>query len=153
MLFSEDNYRFMYAALQEAENAFVENEVPVGAVVVHNNKIIGRGYNQTERLKDATAHAEMIAITAASNTLNNVRLTDCDLYVTLEPCIMCCGASLLARLNKIYFSTHDTKFGACGSIYNLANDGKYNHTLKIYSGLYENESKLLLKEFFNKLRL
>jgi tRNA(adenine34) deaminase len=143
----------MYAALIEAENAFEQNEVPVGAVVVHNNRIIGRGCNQTERLKDATAHAEMIAITAASNNLNNVRLTECDLYVTLEPCIMCCGASLLARLNNIYFSTHDTKFGACGSIYNLANDGKYNHTLKIYSGLYENESKLLLKEFFEKLRL
>ncbi|MBX2977077.1 MAG: tRNA adenosine(34) deaminase TadA [Ignavibacteriaceae bacterium] len=152
MLFSEDNYRFMYAALQEAEIAYEMGEVPVGAVIVHKNKIIGKGYNQTEQLKDATAHAEMIAITAASNNLTDKRLEDCDLYVTLEPCIMCSGAALLSRVKNIYFSTFDPKFGACGSIYNLVNDGRYNHKINIYSGLLENESSNLLKDFFEKLR-
>ena len=94
MNFSEDTYRFMYAALKEAEIALIENEVPVGAVVVKDNKIIGRGYNQIEKLNDATAHAEMIAITAAENHIGNWRLEDCSIYVTLEPCIMCTGAML-----------------------------------------------------------
>lgn len=152
MLFSEENYRFMYAALQEAEIGYELGEVPVGAVIVHKNKIIGKGYNQTERLIDATAHAEMIAITAASNNLAAKRLEDCDLYVTLEPCIMCSGAALLSRVKNIYFSTFDPKFGACGSIYNLVNDGRYNHKINIYSGLLENESSILLKDFFERLR-
>lgn len=152
MLFSEENYRFMYAALQEAEIAYELGEVPVGAVIVHKNKIIGKGYNQTERLIDATAHAEIIAITAASNNLADKRLEDCDLYVTLEPCIMCSGAALLSRVKNIYFSTFDPKFGACGSIYNLVNDGRYNHKINIYSGLLENESSILLKDFFERLR-
>jgi tRNA(adenine34) deaminase len=148
MIFSEDNYKFMFAALQEAEKAVEINEVPVGAVVVHNNMIIGRGYNQTERLKDPTAHAEMIAITAASNHLTNWRLNNCDIYVTLEPCVMCTGALLNARINSIYFSSFDPKFGACGSLYNLAEEGKYNHRIKLFSGLYSSESEKLLKDFF-----
>ncbi len=152
MLFSEDVYRFMYAALQEAEQALEEGEVPVGAVVVHNNRIIGRGYNQVERLNDPTAHAEMIAITAASNHLGNWRLNECDLYVTLEPCIMCTGASLSARVNNIYFASFDPKFGACGSLYNLAVEGKYNHKIDIYNGIYSTESEALLKSFFKKAR-
>ncbi len=123
MQFNEDIYKFMYAALKEAETALMENEVPVGAVVVYNNAIIGKGYNQVEKLKDATAHAEMIAITSAANHLGNWRLNDCDLYVTLEPCIMCTGAALSSRLRSIYFSSFDPKFGACGSLYNLAEDG------------------------------
>ena len=98
MTFSEDVYRFMYAALQEAERGFDINEVPVGAVVVYKNKIIGRGYNQVEMLKDPTAHAEMIAITAAANFLNNWRLNECDVYVTMEPCVMCTGALISARV-------------------------------------------------------
>jgi tRNA(adenine34) deaminase len=148
MIFSEDNYKFMFAALQEAEKAVEINEVPVGAVVVHNNIIIGRGYNQTERLKDPTAHAEMIAITAASNHLTDWRLNNCDIYVTLEPCVMCTGALLNARINSIYFSSFDPKFGACGSLYNLAEEGKYNHRIKLFSGLYSSESEKLLKDFF-----
>ncbi|HEX2982713.1 MAG TPA: nucleoside deaminase, partial [Ignavibacteriales bacterium] len=103
MLFSEDNYKFMFAALQEAERALDEGEVPIGAVVVHKNKIIGRGYNQTEKLKDSTAHAEMLAITAASGLLGSWRLNECDLYVTAEPCVMCAGASVLARIKTIYY--------------------------------------------------
>ncbi len=152
MIFSEDSYKFMYSALQEAEHALTENEVPVGAVVVHNNKIIGRGSNQIEKLKDATAHAEMIAITAASNHLGSWRLNECDIYVTLEPCIMCTGALLASRIRNIYFAAFDPKFGACGSIYNLAEEGKYNHKIEVYSGLYESESMQLLNTFFSKIR-
>ena len=152
MIFDEQKYRFMFAALQEAENALEENEVPVGAVVVKENKIIGRGYNQVERLKDATAHAEMIAITAAANHLGNWRLNECSIYVTLEPCIMCTGALLASRIKELFFSTFDPKFGACGSVYNLAEDGKTNHKIKVYSGIYAEESKKLLEEFFNNLK-
>ena len=142
----------MFAALQEAEKALNENEVPVGAVVVKENKIIGRGYNQVERLKDATAHAEMIALTAAANHIGNWRLSECSIYVTLEPCAMCTGALLASRIKELYFSIFDPKFGACGSIYNLAEDGKTNHKINVYSGIYAEESKKLLEEFFNKLK-
>ena len=152
MIFSEDTYRFMYAALQEAEKALDDLEVPVGAVVVRNNKIIGRGYNQVEKLKDATAHAEMIALTAASNHIDNWRLNECSVYVTLEPCIMCTGALLSSRISELYFAAFDPKFGACGSLYNLAEDGKTNHKIKVFSGIYMDESKKLLKEFFTKLK-
>jgi len=152
MIFSEEKYRFMFAALQEAEKALEENEVPVGAVVVKENKIIGRGYNQIERLKDATAHAEMIALTAASNHIGNWRLSECSIYVTLEPCIMCIGALLSSRVKELYFSIFDPKFGACGSVYNLAEDGKTNHKINVYSGIYAEESKKLLRDFFDKLK-
>ncbi len=142
----------MFAALQEAEKALLDDEVPVGAVVVHDNKIIGRGFNQVERLKDATAHAEMIALTAAANHLSNWRLNECDIYVTLEPCIMCTGAMLASRINNIYFAAYDPKFGACGSIYNLAEEGKYNHKINVFSGIYSAESENLLQSFFIKKR-
>ncbi|MCW8810033.1 MAG: tRNA adenosine(34) deaminase TadA [Ignavibacteriaceae bacterium] len=142
----------MFSALQEAEKAFEEKEVPVGAVVVKDNKIIGRGYNQVERLKDATAHAEMIALTAAANHLGNWRLNECSIYVTLEPCVMCTGALLASRINEIFFAAFDPKFGACGSVYNLANDGKTNHKIKVYSGIYAEESKKLLQDFFLNLK-
>lgn len=152
MIFSEEKYRFMFAALQEAEKALEENEVPVGAVVVNDNKIIGRGYNQVERLKDATAHAEMIAITAAANHIGNWRLSECSIYVTLEPCVMCTGAMLSSRIKDLYFAVFDSKFGACGSLYNLANDGKTNHKIIVFSGIYAEESKNLLQNFFNKIK-
>jgi tRNA-adenosine deaminase (EC 3.5.4.-) len=129
MLFSEDIYKFMSAALREAGRAFEDNEVPVGAVVVHNSKIIGRGYNQVEKLNDPTAHAEMIALTAASSFLNDWRLNECDLYVTMEPCVMCTGAILHSRIKNLYFSVFDPKYGACGSVYNIAEEGKYNHKI------------------------
>ncbi len=151
-MFKEETYKFMFAALQEAEKAFEENEIPVGAVVVHQNKIIGKGYNQVEKLKDATAHAEMIAITAASNHIGNWNLSECDIYVTLEPCIMCTGALLASRIQNLYFAAFDPKLGACGSIYNLAEEGKSNHRIKTFSGIMADESKHLLKLFFAKLR-
>ena len=152
MIFSEQTYRFMYAALQEAEKALEDNEVPVGAVVVKDNKIIGRGYNQVERLKDATAHAEMIALTAASNHIGEWRLEAASIFVTLEPCTMCTGALLTARVSELYFASYDTKFGACGSLYNLAEDGRTNHTIKVYSGVYADESNKMLQQFFNDIR-
>jgi len=152
LIFDEDKYRFMFAALQEAEKALEEKEVPVGAVVVKENKIIGRGYNQVERLSDATAHAEMIAITSASNHVGNWRLSDCSIYVTLEPCIMCTGALLASRIKKLYFSTFDPKFGASGSVHNLAEYSKTNHKINVYSGIYSEESKKLLQTFFNKIK-
>jgi len=142
----------MYAAFQEAETAFEEKEIPVGAVIVKEGRIIGRGRNQTERLHDPTAHAEMIALTAAANTIQQERLNNCTLYVTLEPCLMCTGALLLARITAIYFAAFDTKFGACGSLYNLPAEGKYNHTIKIYSGLMEKEAQTLMKNFFKEVR-
>ena len=152
MLFSEDSYKYMYSALQEADQALLEDEVPVGAVIVFKNKIIGRGYNQIEKLKDATAHAEMLAVTAASNFLGNWRLNECDIYVTLEPCVMCAGALLTSRIRNIFFAAFDPKFGACGSIYNIAEEGKYNHKISVFTGIYELESKQLLKSFFQKKR-
>ena len=142
----------MSAALQEAEEALEKDEVPVGAVLVFEDKIIGRGYNQVEKLKDATAHAEMIAITAAENHLGDWRLTDCDIYITVEPCLMCTGAILSSRIKRIYFSVFDPKFGACGSVYNVAQEGKVNHKVEVFSGLLEQESSLLLQEFFKKKR-
>jgi tRNA(adenine34) deaminase len=153
MNFSETTYKFMYAALQEAERALDDNEVPVGAVIVKNNKIIGRGFNQVEMLKDPTAHAEMIALTAASANKQDWRLTDCDIYVTMEPCVMCTGALLHSRIKNLYFSVFDPKFGACGSVYNIAEEGKYNHKLKVFSGIYSDESRGLLKKFFGNIRV
>lgn len=142
----------MFAALQLAEQAAEDNEVPVGAVVVHKNKIIGRGYNQNIRLNDSTAHAEMIAITSACNYLGAKTLEECQIYITLEPCVMCTGAILLSRIETIYFSTFDTKFGACGSVFNLIKENKYNHLPKVYSGIYETESQTLLKNFFKEIK-
>lgn len=142
----------MSAALQEAGKALEQDEVPIGAVVVFENKIIGRGFNQVERLKDATAHAEMIAITAAENHIGDWRLSDCDIYVTVEPCLMCAGAILSSRIKRIFFGVFDSKFGACGSVYNVAQEGKINHKAEVYSGLLEQESSLLLQEFFKKKR-
>jgi len=152
MQFPENVYKFMYSALMEAETAFEKNEVPIGAVIVHNNKIIGRGYNQTEALKDPTAHAEMIAITAASNNLQSKFLDDCDIYITAEPCIMCSGAILLSKIRTVYFSVFEPKFGAAGSLFNVLESGKYNHKPNVFSGIYSDESKILLENFFKSKR-
>jgi len=142
----------MQSALKEAMKAFENNEVPVGAVVVHNNQVIGKGFNQVETLKDPTAHAEMIAITAAANNIGNWRLNECDIYVTLEPCIMCSGAIVNARLKNLFFAEFDPKSGACGSLYNITSDNRLNHTVNVFSGLCASESRALLKQFFLNLR-
>jgi tRNA(adenine34) deaminase len=152
MLFPEHVYKFMFAALQEAENAFESGEIPIGAIIVHQNKIIGRGYNQTEMLKDSTAHAEILAITAASNHLQNKFLDECDLYVTVEPCVMCSGAILLSRIKNLYFGAYEPKFGACGSLFNIIESDKYNHKPNVYVDIYSQEAKSLLEKFFIQKR-
>lgn len=144
--------QWMKQALREAERAYEQDEVPVGAVIVQKGRIIGRGYNQIERLQDPTAHAEMIAITAASNHLASRRLDECTLYVTLEPCPMCAGAIVLARIPTLVFATFDPKAGACGTLYNIAHDGRLNHTVHVISGVCDRESEELLKGFFGRVR-
>ena len=125
---------FMREALREARKAFASGEVPVGAVVVYEGTIIARGHNQTEMLKDPTAHAEMIAITAAANRLGNWRLNGARLYVTLEPCVMCSGAAVLARLAEIVYATEDPKFGGSVSLYRIPEDTRLNHRLPVRKG-------------------
>jgi tRNA(adenine34) deaminase len=133
---------FMRQALKEAQKAMDEDEIPVGAVVVCQNKVIGRGYNQTEKLTDVTAHAEMLAITAAANYLGGKFLDECTLYVTLEPCVMCAGAIFWARPERVVFGAHDAKRG-------FAQHGNLLHPKTLMdSGVLENECSILLKEFF-----
>lgn len=143
---------FMKIALREAEKAFEEGEVPVGAVIVHNNAIIAKGHNLIERLQDPTAHAEMLAITAAANHLQSRRLEECTLYVTLEPCPMCAGAIVMARIPTLVFGAFDPKAGACGTLYNIVSDGALNHGVHVLSGVLDSESEMLLKEFFRRRR-
>ena len=142
----------MQEALKEAQQAFYEEEVPVGAVVVYQDKIIARGHNQVERLKDPTAHAEIIAITSAANYLGTKWLLQASLYVTIEPCSMCAGAMVLARIKNLYFGANDPKTGACGSIINIANHKKLNHRVKVTQGIFQAECSSLLKDFFKKKR-
>jgi tRNA(adenine34) deaminase len=143
---------YMQEALKEARQAFQEDEVPIGAVIVHNNQIIARGHNQIERLKDPTAHAEMIAITSAANYLGTKWLNQASLYVTIEPCSMCAGALVLARIKNLYFGASDPKTGACGSVINIVNHKKLNHRIKVTKGILQAECSVLLKDFFRKKR-
>ncbi|MCX7983376.1 MAG: tRNA adenosine(34) deaminase TadA [Bacteroidetes bacterium] len=143
---------FMRLALKEAEKAFQEGEIPVGAIIVHNNKIIAKGHNLVERLKDPTAHAEMITITAAASYLSSKWLEDCTLYVTLEPCPMCAGAIVMARIPILVFGTFDRKAGACGTLYNITSDGQLNHSVHVLSGVLDSECEFILKEFFRTKR-
>jgi tRNA(adenine34) deaminase len=144
--------QWMKIALREAQRAFNADEVPVGAIIVHEREIIGRGYNQIEQLQDPTAHAEMIAITAAANHLHSRRLENCTLYVTLEPCPMCAGAVVLARIPTLVFSSYDPKAGACGTLYNIVEDRRLNHSVHVVGGICDKESEVLLKDFFAKKR-
>lgn len=144
--------RWMQLALKEAEFASKRKEVPVGAIIVHEEKIIGKGFNQTETLQDPTAHAEMIAITAAASHLGSWRLDDCTLYVTLEPCAMCAGAIVLARVSKLVFGTYDPKAGAVTSLYTITNDTRLNHRVHSVGGVLEEKCGVLLKGFFSKVR-
>ena len=143
---------WMRFALKEAERALSQDEVPVGAVVVYDGQIIGKGYNQTETLQDPTAHAEMIAISAAADFLKSWRLEKCSLYVTLEPCAMCAGAIVLSRIETLILGTMDPKAGACGSLRNIVQDYRLNHCSNVTAGVLSQESSLLLKSFFQKLR-
>ena len=143
---------FMKLALQEAAAALEENEVPVGAVVVHDDRVIARAHNQRELLKDPTAHAEMIAITQAAESLGSWRLTGCTLYVTLEPCPMCAGAIVQARIPRLVFAARDPKAGSCGSLYNLTADPRLNHQCQITEGVLAADSAALLRQFFDRQR-
>ncbi len=142
----------MRGALAEAARALDEGEVPVGCVVVHDGVIVGRGHNQVERLHDATAHAEIVAIGAASTTLGSWRLSECTLYVTLEPCAMCAGAIVLARVGRVVFGALDPKAGACGSVLSVLDEPRLNHQPAVTSGVLAEEAGGMLTEFFELKR-
>jgi tRNA(adenine34) deaminase len=146
-----DEY-FMREALRQAQKAHAADEVPVGAVVVREGKIIARAYNQVELLKDATAHAEMLALTQAEAAVGDWRLTDCDLYVTKEPCAMCAGALVHTRMRRVIFGCADLSAGAAGSMMNLLQMAALNHRCEITSGVLENECATILQDFFRKRR-
>ena len=148
---SEDE-RWMRHALAEAQLALKKDEVPVGAVVVYEDKIIGRGHNQVETLKDPTAHAEIIAIGAAATYLNSWRLSGASLYVTIEPCAMCAGALVLSRIERLVFGAKDPKAGACGSLYNIVQDIRLNHQVQIIPYILEQECSQILQAFFERVR-
>lgn len=143
---------FMKEALQEAQKAYALGEVPVGAVIESNGVIIGRGHNRTETDKDPISHAEIIAIQEAAKALGGWRLSGCKLYVTTEPCSMCAGAIVLARIEKLFIGTMDPKAGACGSLANITQDQRLNHFVEIETGILEEECKQIMKEFFRELR-
>jgi tRNA(adenine34) deaminase len=146
------HHDWMEKALREAERAYDAGEVPVGAVVVKDNQILGRGRNQVEQLNDPTAHAEIIAITAACDTLGEKFLTDCTMYVTLEPCPMCAGAMVNARLERLVFGAFDEKAGAASTLYNIPRDDRLNHQVDVYSGIESERAGNLLKAFFQQKR-
>jgi tRNA(adenine34) deaminase len=152
MLFQPSDDDCMQLALGEARAAAGEGEVPVGAVVVHEGRIIGRGRNACERLQDATAHAEIIAISAASQTLGSWRLEGCTLYVTLEPCPMCMGACLNARVARVIYGAQEPKAGACGSVVDLRAPEGYNHRIEAAGGLRASEAGEAMISFFRALR-
>ena len=149
---SIDHSLWMKQALLQAEKAFAAEEVPVGAIVVHKGKVIGRGHNQKEQFNDPTAHAEMIAITAAANTLGDWRLNDCYLYVTKEPCPMCSGAIINARIKMIIFGCYDEETGCCGSLYQLCGDPRFKTKIAVKGGVLENDSLSLIQDFFKVRR-
>lgn len=142
----------MQEALGLARKALDTEDVPVGAVVVHEGRIIGRGFNQRERLHDPTAHAEMIALTAAAEHLGQWRLDGCTLYVTLEPCTMCAGALVLARMQRLVFAAPDPKAGACGSLYQVTRDPRLNHQVETVAGVLAEPAAQLLRDFFRHRR-
>lgn len=142
----------MNEALKEAEKAYSTYEVPVGAIIVYKDKIIGRGYNQRESLKDPLAHAELLAIKEASKHLGGWRLIDCTMYVTLEPCPMCAGAIVNSRLSRVVIGTKDPKMGCCGSVENLTNHPRFNHRPEVVFGVLGDECSQILKSFFKALR-
>jgi tRNA(adenine34) deaminase len=143
---------FMRAALKEAEKAYEAGEVPVGAVLVHEGRIIARSYNQVESLQDATAHAEMLVMTMGASYFSNWRLLKTTLYCTLEPCVMCAGAMLLSRVSKLVWGAKDIRHGACGSFINLFEKNHPTHTIEIEGGLMELESAALMQKFFRERR-
>ena len=143
---------FMREALKEAQKAYDQAEVPIGAVVVLNGEIIGRGHNLREKEQDATLHAEIKAIRQANQHLGSWRLEDCELFVTLEPCPMCIGAMILARMKRVVFGAFDPKAGTAGTFMNLLQDSRFNHQVEVEQGVLEDECKEILQQFFKGLR-
>lgn len=141
----------MKEALKEAEKAYLLDEVPVGCVIVYNDEIIARAHNKRKKTNNTLAHAEMLAIEKANKKIGSWRLEDCDIYVTLEPCLMCTGAIIQARMRHVYFGAEDEKSGALGGNFNVLNN-KFNHQLLVTKNILEEDSKNMLKEFFKKLR-
>ncbi|MBI1819285.1 MAG: tRNA adenosine(34) deaminase TadA [Nitrospirae bacterium] len=144
---------YMQLALEEARAAYVKGEVPVGAILVAGNQVIARAHNLRESQNDPTAHAEMVVIREASRLLNKWRLSDATLYVTLEPCVMCAGALVHARIPRLVFGCFDPKAGACGSLMNIPHDNQLNHRIEMDSGCLEQECSHILQQFFSELRI
>src|SRR5678809_533762 len=149
-LLFRDDQAIMREALRLAAKAAASDEVPIGAVIAKNGRIIGRGYNQIEMLKDPTAHAEILAITQAAAAVGDWRLNDCDLFVTKEPCPMCAGAAVHARLRRIVFGCHSEKDGAAGSVVNLLQHPRLNHQCDITGGVRHEECAQMLQAFFRE---
>ena len=151
-MIKHDHEYWMNQAFREAEQAYDEGEVPIGAIVVFENKIIGKGHNSIENLQDPTAHAEIIAITAAADHLGSRRLLNTKMYVTVEPCPMCAGAIVQARIPILVYGAPDPKAGACGTLFNVVQDERLNHKVELISGILENKCSLIMSDFFRKLR-
>jgi tRNA(adenine34) deaminase len=149
---SSSHETYMQHALREAQAAFDEDEVPIGAVVVCEGRVIAAAHNQREQLRDPTAHAEMIAITQAAQALGNWRLEGCTLYVTLEPCPMCAGAIVLARITRVVFGAADPKAGAVATLYRLLDDGRLNHRSEVATGVLADQCGEILSRFFGQKR-
>ena len=152
MFTQEEKEYYMKEALKEAEKAYLIDEVPIGAVIVHEGKIIGRGYNQREITNRAITHAEIMAIEEANGFLSNWRLEDCALFVTVEPCVMCSGAIVQSRIPNVYYGTADYKGGTAGTLMNLLQQDQFNHQAQVEAGVLEEECKELLTRFFKELR-
>lgn len=148
----EQHQKYMLKAFKLAEEAYDEGEIPVGAIIVQDGRIVGKGYNQTERLTDPTAHAEILAISAACSTLKNKYLVGCTLYVTKEPCPMCAGALVWSKIDRIVYGASDAKAGACGSVFNLAANTRLNHQTEVIQGIMEQDCEWILKRFFDERR-
>lgn len=151
-LLADDNIRFMTMALHEAQAAAIEGEVPCGAVIIKEGKVLGRAHNQVEQLRDPTAHAEILAITQAAAALQDWRLTGCTLYVTKEPCPMCAGAIVLARIPNLVFAVPDPKRGGAVSVFSIVDSPSLNHRVRVSQGVLAEECKTTLQAFFRKLR-
>ena len=149
---NKKDQRFMQLAIEAAKIAHDNGDVPIGAVIVHQGQIIAKAYNQREQLADPTAHAEIIALTQAAAALQSWRLNGCTIYVTLEPCPMCAGALVLARMDRLVYGCDDPKTGACKSLYNIVQDNRLNHTLDVTSGIMQEQCSQLLQDFFAKRR-
>jgi tRNA(adenine34) deaminase len=151
-LIDQSDEVFMRAAIEQARAALKQNEVPVGAVVVKDGEIISQAFNSPITLHDSTAHAEILALRKAGQRLNNYRLIDAEIYVTIEPCFMCMGALIHARIKRLIFGTYDLKAGAAGSVFDLTRHARLNHTIEVTSGVLEQECRALIQHFFRERR-